>query len=97
MKNKRSLVVLGILLAAVSLVIAQPITRAEPQANYQIQRFVVTGGGVSQSASFQAISVMGQPSTDLVASASYRMSGGFLREDMGAQFDHNLWLPSLRK
>ena len=94
MKNRHVLVAVGILLVAVSFVIAQPLARAEPLASYQSEIYLAAGGGTSQSASFQTVSVMGLPSTGSAQSASYRTTGGFLPAQ---GFDLRLWLPSVRK
>ena len=47
-------------------------------AHFATQRFVAFGGGTADSASFSVTSVIGQPATDVVNSANFKVSGGFL-------------------
>lgn len=81
-----------LLLALVLLVIPIGMVAAYSSANFVTQRFVLVGGGASDSASFSITSVIGQPATDVVDSANYKVSGGFLfplRRVSG----YKIWLP----
>jgi hypothetical protein len=47
-------------------------------ANFATQRFVTVGGGAADSARFSVTSAIGQPATDVLISANFKVSGGFL-------------------
>lgn len=90
MMRKLSLFVVMFLLLSAGMVAA----RSSPQ--YNTQRFVVVGGGAANSASFSVNSVIGQPTTDVVNSASYKVSGSFLYP-IGKNSDFKVWLPVILK
>jgi hypothetical protein len=76
---KRRIVLLLLLL----LLLPVGIGAVGSSTNHIIQRAVLVGGGAADSPHFAVTSVIGQPATDVVNSASYRVSGGFLFRGRG--------------
>ncbi|MCL4835202.1 MAG: hypothetical protein KJZ86_22370 [Caldilineaceae bacterium] len=79
-------------LLALVLLLLLPVgfVAAQSSINFSSRGFVITGGGVAGSASFAVTSVIGQPTTDIARSTSYKVSGGFLSSTI-----NRLWLPML--
>jgi hypothetical protein len=76
MKHKLLLLSLALLLIPAGMVVAQS------SANFTVGGFVITSGGSAGSASFSVRSAIGQPSTDVVRSTSFKVSGGLLSSTM---------------
>ncbi len=70
------LVILALLVVA--LLGSSGTAEAQSSSSFVLQRFVTVAGGSATSASFAVTSVVGQPSADIVAGPSFRVSGGFL-------------------
>ena len=87
-----------LLLGLVLLLIPVGIVAAQSSTNYVSPRFVTVSGDSAGSASFSVTSVIGQPATDVVASRSYKVSGGFLfSSQQGSSSDIKMWLPLILK
>ena len=81
--------VILLLLLSVGIVVAQS------SSSYEMQRFVTLSGGAADSTSYAVTSVIGQPLTDVVESANYKVSGGFLHPyaQDAIVFDQKLMVP----
>ncbi len=74
------------------LLIPVGMVAAYASANFTTQRFVIVGGGLSDSANFSVTSVIGQQATDLANSTNYKVSGGFLFP-IGNYLSQEIYLP----
>jgi hypothetical protein len=77
-------------IALVLLLISVGVVFAQSSPNYQIQRFSLTSGGVSESAHYKVDAVIGQPATGNISGANHIVSAGFLYRSFGSKHTVNL-------
>lgn len=82
-----------LLLLLVLLLISVGLAAAQSSTNYVLQRFVIAGGGASDSPNYTVTSVIGQQDTDVADSANYSVSAGFLHPLR----PYSVWLPVVVK
>lgn len=83
-----------LLLLCVLLLIPVGVVSTQSSVNYNVERTAIVSGGASSSASYAAVSVIGQPATDVTTSSSYQVSGGFLHSRLAeGTSGYYLWLP----
>lgn len=90
-KRRLSLLALVPVMIPIGMVIAQSST------NYVAQRHVTMSGGAANSSNYSVVTVIGQPSTAIVNSSSYEVSGGFLHVQRQESQTNHLWLPVILK
>jgi len=85
----QKLIHIGLLMLVASTVFAQ---------NYQIDWYVIgSGGGTSQSASYQLSGTIGQPDAATLSGGRYQLEGGFWNETSGATLPQRVYLPLTTK
>ena len=83
-----------LLLALLLMLISVGLIAAQSSPNYVVHRTVMQSGGASVSLNYAVTSVIGQPSTDVVASSNYSVSAGFLHP-LG--LNYRIWLPMVTR
>lgn len=87
-----------LLLLCVLLLIPVGVVSMQSSINFYVERTAIVSGGSSSSASYSAVSVIGQPATDVVDSPSYQVSGGFLYSRLEeGMTGYQIWLPVIVK
>ena len=87
-----------LLLLCVLLLIPVGVVSTQSSTNYAVEHSSIVSGGASSSANYSAVSVIGQPATDVVNSSNYRVSGGFLFSQPGdGAAGYQIWLPVILK
>ncbi len=87
-----------LLLALVVFLLPCGLAAAQAPNTAVVQRTIAMGGAAVNSESYSVVTVIGQPSAAIVASSTYKVSGGFLyARPQASKSDHNLWLPVIRK
>ena len=66
------------LLAFVLLLITAGLVLAQSSTNYTVQRTTMSSGETVASPNYKVNTVIGQPATNVVNSANYQVSAGFL-------------------
>ncbi len=72
--------ILLILLFVLALIPVGIVAGQSSSANFVTKRFVVDAGDSTSSSSFSLTAVVGQATTDLANSSSFKVSGGFLTQ-----------------
>ncbi len=86
-----------ILIALVLLLISAGIVAAQSSMLLGAQRSALFSGGPTESRSYQARSVIGQPAAGAAESFNYRVTAGFLAPTTQQDVDFELWLPAVLK
>ena len=67
-----------LLLALVVFLLPCGLAAAQAPNTAVVQRTIAMGGAAVNSESYSVVTVIGQPSAAIVASSTYKVSGGFL-------------------
>ncbi len=87
-----------LLITLLFLLVPVGVATAQSSTSFLLQRSVIAGGATASSASYVVTNVVGDANTSSAASASYKVSGGFLFpfEEATAN-DEQLWLPLIQR
>lgn len=86
-----------LIVALLVLLIPMGTAAAQSSTDHVIQRSVTVSGGAAKSANYAVTTAIGQPSTDIAGSVSFKVSGGFLFPHRQDADGNRVWLPVVQR